>query len=191
MWEPAWVSAVRWDGTPVLLTPRLVLRTFRRDDLPAYAALNADPRVYRYLDGVPMPAKESEELAGWANECHETEGIGMLAVERRSDGAFLGQCGLHHQESYPDELEVAWRFGSQHWRNGYATEAATAWVDHAFTDLRSDRVISMTDRDNARSLAVMRRLGMALDHEAQITDNGQVFDAIVYAVSRQEWLARR
>src|SRR4029079_17034491 len=57
MWEPAWVSAVRWDGTPVLLTPRLVLRTFRRDDLPAYAALNADPRVYRYLDGVPMPAK--------------------------------------------------------------------------------------------------------------------------------------
>jgi hypothetical protein len=29
---------VAWDGTVVLTTPRL-LRTFRRDDLPHYAAL--------------------------------------------------------------------------------------------------------------------------------------------------------
>jgi RimJ/RimL family protein N-acetyltransferase len=181
------MTPVRWDGTTVLTTPRLVLRTFRRDDLPAYAALNADPTVYRTLAGVPMPAAESEELAEWANECHATEGIGMLAVERRADGAFLGQCGVHHQESYPDDLEVAWRFASQHWGNGYATEAATAWVDHAFRHIGSDRVISMTDRDNERSLAVMRRLGMTFDHEAQITDNGEVFDAVVYVVTREQW----
>lgn len=35
---------VEWDATVVLTTPRLLLRTFRRDDLPLYAALNADPR---------------------------------------------------------------------------------------------------------------------------------------------------
>jgi hypothetical protein len=42
---------VEWSGTVVLTTPRLVLRTFRRDDLPLYAALNADPEVARYLGG--------------------------------------------------------------------------------------------------------------------------------------------
>ena len=42
---------VEWDGTVVLRTPRLLLRTFRRDDLPLYAALNADPEVARYLGG--------------------------------------------------------------------------------------------------------------------------------------------
>ena len=40
---------VEWNGTVVLTTPRLVLRTFRRDDLPHYAALNAHPEVVRYL----------------------------------------------------------------------------------------------------------------------------------------------
>ena len=40
-----------WNGTQVLTTTRLVLRTFRRDDLPAYAALNRDPEVMRYLGG--------------------------------------------------------------------------------------------------------------------------------------------
>lgn len=43
-----------WDGTKILTTPRLTLRTFRRDDLPLYAALNADPEVVRYLGGTPL-----------------------------------------------------------------------------------------------------------------------------------------
>ncbi len=42
---------VAWDGTVVLRTDRLTLRTFTRDDLPAYHALNADPEVYRWLGG--------------------------------------------------------------------------------------------------------------------------------------------
>jgi RimJ/RimL family protein N-acetyltransferase len=40
---------VEWNSTVVLTTPRLLLRTFRRDDLPLYAALNADPEVARHL----------------------------------------------------------------------------------------------------------------------------------------------
>ena len=40
---------VEWSGTVVLSTPRLLLRTFRREDLPSYAALNADPEVTRHL----------------------------------------------------------------------------------------------------------------------------------------------
>ena len=35
----------------VLTTSRLRLRTFRPDDLPLYAALNADPEVVEFLGG--------------------------------------------------------------------------------------------------------------------------------------------
>ena len=92
---------VEWNGTVVLRTPRLLLRTFRRDDLPLYAALNADPEVARYLGG-PLTRQDSDDIAAWAQECYAREGLGLLAVERREDGAFLGMCGLHHQASYPD-----------------------------------------------------------------------------------------
>src|SRR6476619_4060605 len=119
---------VEWNGTVIATTSRLILRTFRQDDLPAYAALNAHPEVVRYLGGVPLTREHSDSIAEWAQERYAGEGIGLLAVERREDGAFLGMCGLHHQSSFPDDVEVAWRLARDHWGNGYATEAATGWL---------------------------------------------------------------
>ncbi len=181
---------VRWDGQVVLTTPRLLLRTWREDDLPLYAALNSDPEVVKYLGG-PLTREGSDEIAEWAQHVFETEGIGLLAVERREDGAFLGMCGLHHQSSVPDEVEVAWRLAYEHWGHGYATEAATAWLDHGFDALGFPEIISITDPPNVRSLAVMRRLGMTFEREARIEDGGEVFDAVIYSITAGRWRARR
>jgi RimJ/RimL family protein N-acetyltransferase len=115
----------------------------------------------------------------------------------RAGGAGAASCGtprgrrllgdVHHQQSYPDDVEVAWRLAREHWGHGYATEAATGWLDHAFGTLHLPRVISMTDPPNLRSLAVMRRLGMAFDHEAEIEDMGMVFQAVVYVITGGQW----
>ena len=35
--------------------------------------------------------------------------------------------------------------------------------------------------------AVMRRLGMVFDHEAEIEDMGMVFQAVVYAITAAQW----
>jgi RimJ/RimL family protein N-acetyltransferase len=180
---------VDWDGVVVVTTPRLLLRTFRRDDLPLYAALNADPEVAEYLGG-PLTREQSDDIAAWAQEVHAEEGIGLMAVERREDGAFLGMCGLHHQESFPDDVEVAWRLAREHWGHGYATEAATAWLDLAFGPMDLPRVISIADRPNVRSIAVMRRLGMTFDHEAEIVDEGVTFRAVVYSITAEQWRSR-
>jgi RimJ/RimL family protein N-acetyltransferase len=98
---------VDWAGTVVATTPRLVLRTFRDEDLPLYAALNADPLVVRYLGGSPLRREYSDDIAAWAQESFARQGFGLLAVERRSDGAFLGMCGLHRHSSHRDEVEVS------------------------------------------------------------------------------------
>ena len=142
-----------WDGTVVLTTPRLVLRTYRRHDLPLFAALNADLSVMRTLGGKALTREHSDDIAAWAQECYASERIGLLAVARREDDAFLGMCGLHHQRAYPDDLEIAWRLAHRHWGEGYATEAAAAWLDYGFGTLRLPRIISITDRPNVRSLA--------------------------------------
>jgi RimJ/RimL family protein N-acetyltransferase len=181
---------VDWSGTVIATTPRLVLRTFRQDDLPRYAALNAHPEVARWLGGEPLTRAHSDSIAEWAQELYADEGIGLLAVERREDGAFLGMCGLHHQASYPEDVEIGWRLAYEHWGRGYATEAATGWLDLAFGPLGLSRVISITDLPNERSLAVMRRLGMTFDHEGQVEDEGIVFDAVVYAITAEQWRAR-
>jgi RimJ/RimL family protein N-acetyltransferase len=183
-----------WAGRTVLKTRRLLLRTWRRDDLPAFAALNADPEVVEFLGGAPIPPEESDAIAAYAEELWATEGLGLLAVERREDGAFLGFAGLHRLwDWYPDDIEVAWRLAREHWGHGYATEAAEAWLAHGFATRGLARVISVTDRDppHVRSIAVMRRLGMVWDHDAELVEDGVAFPAVVHSITAAQWRAAR
>jgi RimJ/RimL family protein N-acetyltransferase len=169
-------------------TDRLLLRPFRDADLPLYAALNADPRVADQLGG-PIDRAESDSIARWANERWAADRLGLIAVERRADGAFLGMCGLHRQSSRPQDVEVGWRLAPEYWGQGYATEAGRAWLGDGFGELGLDRIISMTDEDNVRSLAVMRRLGLTYLENDVITDNGVTFDSVIYAITAAEWAA--
>ena len=179
-----------WPRTTVISTPRLTLRCFGEDDLPAYASLNVDPEVVEFLGG-PVTPEYTREIAEWANGLHEREGIGLLAVERTEDGAFLGMCGLHHLDSFPDDIEIAWRLAREHWGRGYATEAATAWLEYAFTVKRLPRVISVADPPNVRSVAVMKRLGMTYDRQTRIVEEGQEFEVVVYVITAESWAASR
>lgn len=192
--DAAWYDwAMTWTGTTVLTTPRLTLRCFRGDDLAPYSALNADPDVVEHLGGVAFTPEYTEEIAAWANGLYQREGIGLLGVERTEDGAFLGMCGLHHLDAFPDDIEVAWRLAREHWGNGYATEAASAWLDYGFTVKGLPRIISITEPVNTRSLAVMKRLGMTFDHEARITEEGMEFHVVVYSIEAgagQQWAQR-
>ena len=49
------------------------------------------------------------------------------------------------------------------------------------------RIISIADVPNARSIAVMKRLGMTLDHTAELVHEGETFSAVIYAITRERW----
>ena len=74
-------------------------------------------------------------------------GLAPGATSRRIDGA----------------IEVGWRLARAHWGQGYATEAARAWLDMGFGALGLAEIVAFTVPANLRSLAVMRRLGMRRD----------------------------
>ncbi|WBQ02167.1 GNAT family N-acetyltransferase [Kribbella sp. CA-293567] len=171
-------------------TERLLLRPFREEDLPTWAAMNADPAVMEYL-GSPLTRAQSDEIATAVNRRHALDGTGFLAIERRSDGAFLGAGGLQHEPWYPDDMELGWRLAREYWGNGYATEAATSWLEYAFTDLDLAKVISITDAPNARSVAVMQRLGMTFDHAAELEEDGTTFSAVIYSITQEAWRGGR
>jgi RimJ/RimL family protein N-acetyltransferase len=169
------------------VTERLVLRDYRPADVPLYVALSADPEVMRYLGG-PRPAAECEAELAAISKQYAAIGYGMLAVEHRADGAFLGICGLSVEHWYPDDLQIGWRLFPAYWGRGYAREAALVWRDHAFSR-NIARLISISDVPNARSHRLMQRLGMRLDHTATLSDDRETFEAHVYALTRQEWLS--
>ena len=181
--------AVVWDGLTVIETERLVLRTFRDSDLPAFAAFHTNLEFMQYLGGRVLERGITDGIAAGAQKAFATTGVGKIAVERRADGAFLGMAGLSVEDWYPDDFEVGWRLGRQYWGEGYASEAGAAWVRHAFEQLAAPRVISVADVPNRRSIAVMERIGLRLDHVADLSDTTGTFAAAIYAIDAARWLS--
>lgn len=172
---------------PFATTERLILRDYRAEDLAPYVALSADPEVMRYLGGTRSAEHCAAELQAISKQYADI-GIGILAVERKSDGAFLGICGLSHEQWYPDDLQIGWRFFRENWGQGYATEAAVVWRDYAF-ERGASRLISISDVPNTRSHKVMQRLGMSLDHTATLEDDRETFEAHIFVLTRENWSA--
>lgn len=150
---------------PVLSTERLELRPWREADLEPFAALNADPEVMRHMPRL-LTRAESNALAASAASALASRGWGLWALELRASQDFLGLVGLSEvgfAAAFTPCLEIMWRLKRAAWGHGYATEAARACLEFAFTTLAAPEVVAFTVPVNERSRAVMRRLGMRHD----------------------------
>jgi RimJ/RimL family protein N-acetyltransferase len=143
-------------------TERLVVRRWSLDDLDAAAAIYGDPEVMTFLgDGQPLydPAQVRAWLAKRISGYDEHPGLGGWAMQRRDDGTVAGTVLL---QPFPGEadVEVGWHLARAAWGAGYATEAAGGALRHGFDVLGLEEVYAVVNPINARSLAVVRRLGM-------------------------------
>ena len=148
-------------STHVLETDRLLLRHLSLDDLEALAAIQADPEVMRYFDGGPLTTQvvryDLERCIARQQEC----GFSLWAAIDKSEGRFIGRCGLLPQSLQGrEEVEIAYMIDRSYWGRGLATEAAIAIRDHAFDRLGRDRLVSIIHRDNLASRRVAEKAGM-------------------------------
>jgi RimJ/RimL family protein N-acetyltransferase len=148
-----------------LETTRLVIRTFEPGDADAWIALFSDPEVRRFLPATPAPTPEIFQGAIESRHAMERElGYAMWAVEARTTGEFLGQCGLRPAATMDPNagsaIDLAYHFIAGSWGKGYATEAVTAVLAHAFGLLSLDGVMAVAMPDNVGSWRVMEKTGM-------------------------------
>ncbi len=150
-----------------LQTPRLLLRPWRETDLPAYAALNADPEVRRWFTGT-LTREQSDAQAARLQEHIAAHGFGFWAVEALGDASFIGFVGLQHvafAAPFAPAVEAGWRLSHEHWGQGYATEAARAALAHGFGPLGLVEIVAYAVPGNLASRRVMERIGMRHDAE--------------------------
>jgi RimJ/RimL family protein N-acetyltransferase len=124
--------------------------------------MNADPEVMRYMIA-PLDREASDAFADRIEALFDRQGFGLWALEQRGTGEFIGFTGLNPMPpGTPGAAgqEIGWRLAASAWHQGFATEAARAVVDVAFSDLKLPELWSMTAIINEPSRAVMRRLCM-------------------------------
>lgn len=181
----------------VIETERLYLRQWQASDFAVFAEINADPEVMKYFPKLLTP-KVSDIIASKCQQLIANQGWGLWAVSlkdrSKENGAFIGFVGLndtHADMSFAPAVEIAWRLHKDYWRQGYATEAARAALNFAFTELSLDEVVSFTAVINKRSQLVMERLGMmntrANFYHPALDPNHRLAEHVLYNMTRQQW----
>jgi len=177
-----------------LETPRLKLRQWCAADLEPFASLNADPVVIEFLSRC-LTRAESDEFGERVRSELAQRGWGLWAVEVREQGEFIGFVGLSEpsfEAHFTPCTEIGWRLARSSWGRGYATEAARACLDFAFRSLGLSEVVAFTVPANARSRAVMERLGMRHDaagdfDHPRLPAGHPLQRHVLYRLRREDW----
>jgi ribosomal-protein-alanine N-acetyltransferase len=168
-----------------LRTPRLELRPFTDADLPAAHRIYSDPEVMRYVGhGAVRSDHETRGMLAAYAAHQAAHGYSFWAVVEHASGALIGDAGLFLSQSIGPEIEVGYTLARSAWGQGYATEAAGACLDAAFGPLGIEAVIALVVPDNARSLHVVARLGMAPDGRRHAYGR----EHLVFRQSATQWL---
>ena len=152
---------------PRVDTARLTLRGFRATDLDAFAAYFADPVAAEFVGGIVDRRAAWRMLATGVGLWMMTGG-GWWAVEMRATGELVGTVGAFFRETAPDVVELGWTVLRSQWRQGIASEAATAAMAYAFDAHGVDRVIAHIDPRNTASIGVSKQIGMRYEGPVEL-----------------------
>jgi len=178
--------------TDPIETDRLLLRSYRHNDLDALADLLSIPEVMRYLFEEPLSHNEAEATLHRRilMQAIEREGDRLaLVVTPRKSGTMIGTVNLTLRHEEHQQGEVGYVFHPDHHGKGYATEATQALLELGFRSGMFHRIYGRCDARNIQSMKLMERLGMR--REAHFTENewfkGEWRSEYHYAILRREW----
>ena len=130
--------------------------------------LHRDRGIARWY---PLSREQALRFAERMEQGWRDRGVGKWLAYERSTGALVGRGGPSWAlVEGAERVEIGWAFRRAVWGRGYATEIGHASLDYAFSVLGVEEVVSFTEVHNARSRAVMERLGMC--HVGQILRRG-------------------
>jgi len=168
-------------------TKRLLLRRLVISDHEALDTLFANEEVMESSNDGPLNTKEvgvwlKSQIEGYQECC----GIEIMAVEIRSTSEVIGYCGLTKSPDIDGatEIEIGYRLIRKFWGHGYATEAASAVRDYAFSELALPRLVALVEPVNRQSIAVARKLGMT--YEKDVMMEGYDHPDHLYSIDNRE-----
>lgn len=152
-----------------LETERLILRPLELSDVDAFFAMNDNPNVSKYLR---IPLKSRDEAEKYIQKIigeYNKNGIGRFAVILKENNKLIGFSGLKfrptEENGYSNVYDLGYRFAEEHWRKGFATEAALAWLEYGFNTMNLAEIHACAVHDNIGSNAVLRKLGFKFVNE--------------------------
>ncbi|MEM1373081.1 MAG: GNAT family protein [Pseudomonadota bacterium] len=161
-------------------TRRLVLRPFRRGDVPRVVEILGNLEVSRWLRPIPHPFTKQECRFIDDDGCDRWPKDMAIVLDGRVVGALGTLPGLGY---YLEPGE---------WGQGVMGEAVDAALAHVFHSQKRDAITSYAFAGNARSLRVLERAGFRKTGRGTVTSmaTGEIHESVEVQLTRADWEAR-
>jgi RimJ/RimL family protein N-acetyltransferase len=162
---------MNFSEAPRIETERLILRSFRADDLGQLAAIWRNEEVVRYIGGQPLSREDTWRRSLAACGQWPFTGFGYWIAELKSDGFVVGQLGFADfkreiQPSLEGEPELGYVFAPSVHGQGIAFEACSAVLAWADSNLDASSYPAVISPGNEPSIRLAERLGFRRDPDA-------------------------
>jgi RimJ/RimL family protein N-acetyltransferase len=175
-----------------LRTERLELRPVRDEDVDRILEYRNLPKVTRWL--LRTEVNPASLRAAWRRAAENPDDYSVAVV---LDGVVIGTVSLEvvdgmGQPGMPSrtEAQLGYIFDPGYGGHGYATEAVTAMVAHAFDRLGVRRIIAGCFADNLASVRILEKIGMRREQhgvgDSWHAELGWV-DGYTYALLAETW----
>ena len=155
----------------VAQTDRLLLRWAEPGDAPFVLELVNDPDWKTYIgDRNVRTLEDALQYVNKIGAAYERTGLGLYVVERKLDRTPAGLCGLLQRGELPD-VDIGFAFLPAFRGIGYAYESAVAVLAYGRARFGLERVAAITVAHNARSIALLEKLGMSYERTLRLTPN--------------------
>ena len=168
-------------------TQRLLMRPFEDADIQGITAMLGDPETTHWIGGVKS-ANDAAASVMRMKDSFRGRGWGTLAVIPRETTECVGYCGVRPL-AHTQEVEIAFGLSKAYWQRGFGTEASSACIDATFTALPLDSIVATVYPENARSIAVLKKLG--LREESRVFGVWPDSVALLFRITRSDWARRR
>ncbi len=150
-------------------------------DVDAIFAMRSDEDIMRFIRK-PQGRSESFDWIKLVSERWDGEKLGFCTVIEKKTDKFLGWCGLWRLLE-TDEMEIGYAIEKVNWGKGFATEAAERFMQYAFEELKTEKLVAVSRPENTASRRVMEKLGM------QFVKTGEFYgqSLVQYAISKNEF----
>lgn len=146
-------------NSSIISTERLDLKKIEERHFENLYSLVSDKEVQKFFPSA-LNRKEAREFFNKIQRRYKEDGYCFLAVLRKQDGAFLGICGLlKHKIDKKIEIEIGYRFLTEYWGNGYATESVVGCIKYANERQMTKTLIILSVPENISSIKVAERSG--------------------------------
>lgn len=145
-----------------IITPKLILREFTLEDIPAFQADYADPRHTEFYGPGDLDPDQAlgliQMFLDWA-AASPRRNYQLAIVLREVPAAAIGTCGIRLEGCGAGRAEFGLQLSPEYWGRGFASEAARAILNLAFHDLGVREVHGVTVTENTRVQRLVTRLG--------------------------------